>query len=652
MNKNQILFVLFFAFSLTILSQAKKDILMTINGTTVSTFEFKRVYKKNLNLVQDESQKNVDGYLDLFIDYKLKVAEAYSQKLHEEPNYQKEFAKYQDQLSRKYIYEDRVTEDIAREAFERGLEEIDVDHILVRSSFNDSPQDTLGAYTKLEEIRQKALAGEDFNELAKQHSEEPGSDQRAGKLGYFSAFDMVYPFESMAYNTKVGEISEIVRTSFGYHFLKIKDRRKRAPKITVSHIMISDNKETRTFDPKERINEIASLLEQGQTFEALAEQYSDDKNSAKRGGKLLPFSKGSLRSKLFEENAYSLKNIAEISKPFKSEFGWHIVRLEKVHTIPAFEEEREVLEKRVKEGNRSKLVTSVINKKIMDKYGFQKGESYLPYFETYVGDEVYDRKWEYKTIDEAEDKVLFVIGNQELRFDAFAQYIDERQRRGKVVRNKKALLKEYYEGFEDKIIKDYFKIQLELENEEYASVINEYRDGLLIFDLMEKNIWNKAKTDSLGLAKFYEGVKQKYKWSERVDAVVISAADEVIAKSAQEMLIANKTVEEIKEAININDKVNILVTEGQFELSQRELPSNFVPEIGVSKIHNENNSFKVVKVIKILPISVKKLDEVKGRVLSEYQTNLEKNWIADLRAKYKVDINKKALKKIKKELKS
>lgn len=652
MNRYRLLFCLLFSVVTVASGQKKKNVLMTIAGKEISSSEFKRVYNKNLNLVQDESQKNVDGYIDLFIDYKLKVAEAYAQDLHETSAYKKEFGKYQDQLSRKYIYEDRVTEEIAREAFERGLEEVDVDHILVRSNFNDSPSDTLIAYNKLQEVREKALAGEDFNELAAQFSEEPGADKRKGKLGYFSAFDMVYPFESMAFKTKVGDVSEIFRTSFGYHFLKVNDRRQRAAKISVSHIMISDNKEARTFDPKERIEEISALLKQGASFESLAKEYSDDKNSAKKGGQLRPFSKGSLRSKLFEKAAYEMENLGDVSEPFRSEFGWHIVRLDKIHDIPTFEDEKEQLERQVKEGNRSKLVTSAINKKIIEKYGFEKHESYKPFFESFVGEELFDRKWVYTKISGADNKKLFTIGKRTVSFDDFAKFIEERQRRSKIVKNKKVMLEDYYEEFEDTCIKDYFKEQLELENDEYAAVINEYRDGLLIFDVMQNNVWDKARLDSIGLADFYESRKNDYTWKQRVEAAVISSSNQEIANQAKSLLDKGEGIDAIKKALNANDKINVLISEGTFEIGQRELPTGFQAKTGVSEIFQEETSFKVVKVNKILSPSVKTLEEVRGRVLSEYQGFLEKKWMDDLRKKYKVDFNKKVLKKVKKELDS
>jgi peptidyl-prolyl cis-trans isomerase SurA len=566
------LFILVFLSATAVFAQNKNEVLMTIDGEPVYASEFERVYKKNLDLVQDESQKDIDGYLQLFIDYKLKIAEAQAQGLDQESAYKSEFSKYRDQLSRNYLFEDKVTEELAKEAYERGKFEIDASHILIRTDYESVPQDTLVAYNKIKSIRERALKGEDFGELAKKYSEEPGAKERAGALGYFTVFNMVYPFETEAYNTKPGEISNIVRTSFGYHIIKVNDRREKLPKIVVSHIMISDKKGARTFNPEERINELYTMLKQGKSFESLAKQFSDDKNSAVKGGKLKAFTKGDLRSAEFEDAAYSLKNIGDISKPIKTDFGWHIIRLDERLPMETFEEQKQVLEKKVSEGDRSKLVTNATNTKIKEKYGFKKGASFLPYFDTYVTDEVLKRKWVMEPIPASEEKTLFTIGDKKVGYKDFANFIDARQKTTRLYRQKEALLVAFYDEFETEQLKDYFKEKLKDDNEDYAAVLTEYRDGLLIFDVMNKNIWQKAKEDTLAVQEFYAKTKDNYKWKQRVDADIYSATSENFAKQIQTMLEKGKTSEEIKAALNTVDKVNVLITPGVFEIDQSELP--------------------------------------------------------------------------------
>ena len=648
--KKTLTLLLMFLVSVSVFSQKKKDILLTIGDEPVLVNEFKRVYAKNLDLVQDDSQKDVEGYLDLFIDYKLKVKEAYAQKLNETEEYEKEFSKYQEQLSRNYLSEDNVTSKLIKEAYDRSLIEINADHILIVSRFDDLPQDTLIAYNKLKVLREKALAGEDFTKLVKENSEEPGAKEREGKLGYFSAFAMVYPFENEAYNTPVGEISNIVRTQFGFHILKIIERRPKAHKINASHIMISNRIEGRNFEPEDRIREIYAKLQQGEAYESLAKQYSDDKNSAKNGGKLRPFTKGDLRSTRFEDAAFKLEKIGDISEPIETSFGWHIIKLDEIFTLPTFEEEKENIEKRVKTSDRATIVTKKINQSIIDKYGFSEGEDYLTFFVDFLGDEILTKKWKLQEVPEGQNKLLFTIGKKNVFFNDFAKFIMKRQASSKPYKIKESLIKDYYNDYKEKEIKQYFKDQLEVENEEYAAVINEYRSGLLIFDVMDRNIWTKAKEDTLGMQSFYDANKENYKWKERVEAIIVSATDEVVAKKAKELLEKNISEKEIKETLNIDKKVQVIINSGTFEKGQRELPENFEAISGTSKIYTNEGAFIVVKVNKILEPSVKLLEEVKGKVMSDYQTYLEVNWMKELRNKNEVVINKKALKKIKKEL--
>jgi peptidyl-prolyl cis-trans isomerase SurA len=634
-------------------SQKKDNILLTINEDPVYVSEFKRVYKKNLDLVKDESQKTVEGYLDLFIDYKLKIAEAYDAQFDKKQSYKDEFEKYEEQLSRNYIYDTKLAEDLVNEAYERGLEEIEARHILIDVDYTASAQDTLKAYNTIKSLRERALSGEDFTELAKKHSTEPNASERGGYLGYFSVFAMVYPFESAAYNTKVGDISEIVRTQFGYHIIKVINRRAKGSEISVSHIMVIDrDDDSRTFDPEERINEIYKMLEQGEDFAQLAAQYSDDKNSAKLGGKMNKFSKGSLRSKIFESYAFGLTNVGDYTKPFKSEFGWHIVKLDEIHEKATFEELKPELEKRVKSGDRSKVVTSAISTKIKDRYGFSKGEPYQKYFEEYLPKEIYKRQYKYDSFPPVVNKTIFTVGDKKFTFEDFARYVEKRQRLVGPNMNMKQAVNTIYEEFEVYGLKTYYREKLELENEEYAATISEYRNGLLIFDLMNENIWQKAKLDTLGLQKFYESTKENYKWGQRINAMIVSTTSEKYAEQARDMLNEGKTEAEIKEAMNSEKQVNAIVTSGIFEVDDRQLPEGLKVEKGVSDLYNNEGSYVVIKIDEIIPPGVKKLEEIRGKLLSNYQTHLEEEWMKSLRNKFDVKVNNKVLKKLKKEFKS
>jgi peptidyl-prolyl cis-trans isomerase SurA len=631
-------------------AQNKKNVLLTINSNPVYSSDFTKVFNKNLDLVVEESQKNVAGYLDLFIDYKLKITEAYAQELDKNQQYIKEFKKYEDQLAKKYIYDKRVVSKLVEEAYDRSLEEINAEHILVLSNLNDSPNDTLKAYNKIKEAHVKALKGENFTSLVIEYSEEPGAKKSKGKLGYFTAFQMVYPFENTAYNTKVGEISQITRTSFGYHIIKINDRRKKKPKINVSHIMIFSNKDKKAEDPEERINELYAMIMQGEPFEKIAKQFSEDKNTGVKGGQLKTFGPGDLKAPKFENAAYSIKNEGEIIAPIQSAFGWHIIRLNEKFSIPSFEEQKDDIEKKVKGGARALVVTQAINNKIIKKYGFKEGESYISYFNNFVNDSILSRKWTYSSIPLTENQILFIIGDHDVTYTDFAEYLRDNQKTIKKYINKESLLIDMYVKFKNETLKNYFKERLEVENTEYATIINDYRNGLLVYDVMNKNIWQIAKTDSTGLKDYYETKKNNYKWKKRLDVDIYSSSDEITTKQVQTLLMRGEELATIKKQINSDGKINVITVSDVFEIDQSELPEDIIPEKGVSDIKLNDGFYVVVNIKEVIEPTLKEFDEVRGTVISDFQTEIEKKWMQSLRDKYEVKINNKSLKKLKRKL--
>lgn len=651
--KKIILVCAILSFVFTAHSQSQRDVILTIDNTPVYKQEFLRVYKKNLDLVKDASQKSVDGYLDLFIDYKLKVKEAYAQKLDQGKAYIKEFEKYRSQLSRNYLFEPKIEEDMALEAFERSKEQINAQHVLIMVGYDALPQDTLQAYNKATQVRQKAINGADFTDLVLQYSEEPNTQQQKGNLGYFSAFSMVYPFENAAYNTKVGEISKITRTSYGYHVIKVLDRRPTGNEITVSHIMVSTKNDNPDVDPQVRINELYQLLNQGQKFEDLAKQFSEDKNSGISGGKLKPFTRGKLRAPKFEDAAFALQTPGEVSKPILSSFGWHIIRLEAISEPKTYEQQRERLLAQGNRGERLMAVTSEIRSKIKDKYGYTNDANYTTFFNQFVDKEIFSRRWEYDTLNPSLDKVIFTIGNTNFYYRDFAAHLAVRQKRPipTSIKTIESCVKYMYDDFETGVLQDYFRDRLEEENLDYAAVINEYRDGLLIFDVMEKNIWNVAKTDTLALQAFYQKNKDRYLWQDRVDATILNSDQKVALEESKVLLEQGKTPSQVKTLLNSDEGLRVLLSKGIFEKSDKQLPEDFKFVEGLSKIYKNQSGFTLLQVHQVLPAGEKSFDQVRGSVMSHYQQELEASWMQSLKVKYPVTVHKKTLKKIKKEFK-
>lgn len=652
MKKSIFSILLFIVFSSLGYSQVKeKDVLLTIDDEPVYVDEFTRVYSKNLDMIQEESQKDKDAYLELFINYQLKIKEAHAQGLHEGTSFKQEYGNYRDQLSQNYLYDQEITEELIEEGYNRLQEEVSASHILLRLLPDSRQSDTLATWNRMNEILNKARSGEDFEELAKKYSEEPKASEGGGYLGYFKGFGMVYPFEEAAYNTSVGEVSDIIRSQYGYHILKVHDRRDSPEEVTVAHIMISNRKDEITDEVAlTRLNEIRMRLNQGEDFGDLARQFSEDPGTSNNGGKINRFGSGKLNSPEFEAAAFALKNPGDISEPVKSDFGWHIIKLIERHPFESFEEMREELLKRVKASDRSKIIVKSVNERIKEKYNFNKINDPLPFFNEFVTDSVLKRTWNYNPEALETNLPIFKIGNHTKRFSDFAEFISVRQKKSRIPKDKVVLLEEYYNEFEEFELNEYFKISLEESNEEFANILEEYKNGLLIYDLMQKNIWEPSKTDSIGIEKFYNNNKENYKWNTRVRGTIASSGERDIASQIKKMLTDGLGEEQIKAQLNSEDKVNVIFTTGVYEMGNSILPENFRTQKGISDVYNistnqSTNSaqYIVVHVEEVLPGGIISLESIRGRVISDYQAYMEKNWMGELRSKYKVKVNKKAL---------
>ncbi len=660
MKKNIQLFLLLFV-TFTSFGQNEKDkVLFTIEDEPTYVSEFSRVYKKNLDIIDEKDQKEIEEYFDLFLEYKLKLKEAEKLNLHEKDSYKKELAGYRKQLSTNYLTDTNATEKLVKEAYDRLQKEVKASHILIKVSQDASPQDTLTAYNKTMSVRKSIIEGADFGEMAVVHSDDPsakGNDRipaNKGDLGYFSAFRMVYSFETAAYNTKVGEISMPIRTQFGYHIIKTEDIRANVGEVTVAHILLLNVKENESKeDPEQKIKDIYSQIQSGADFGKLAKRYSEDRSSGVNDGRLPKFGRGRLRSKEFEEVAFSLKETGEISEPFQSEFGWHIVKLVSKHGMKSYEEEKPNLERRIKNDKRAGVINSSILKKIRKTYTITENAQAKSDFYDLADATFFSKAWKKPTDEAFLNKTLFQVKDTKVSYNEFATFLLKNRARIMVQKAEaKGFINRYYNEYRDKRLMDFYENDLENINEDFAAIYGEYRDGLLLFDLMETEIWEKAKTDTIGLEKFFNERKETYKWKKRVEGVIASCTQKEAAETVQQLLKEGKTLIEIKEAINKDNKVSVIFSPGVYEEGHRNLPKGFKFENGVSKIFNDGSTdFTIVQVNEVLPASYKKLSEVKGKVISDYQVYLEKEWIKTLKENYKVDINKRTYRKLKKLVK-
>ena len=638
-------FFLFFGFNAALWAQnVQDDILFSVDGEAVYVSEFMRVYNKNLDLVKDESQKDVDAYLDLFVNYKLKLKEARTLEFDKKPQYIREFNSYKKQLAKNYLTDTKVTEALVKEAYDRISYDVKVKHILVR--FAETEDDTTAVYKQMLTFKDR-LENEDFEAIQKDvHN---GNTVFAEDLGYFSGFKMVYAFETVAYNTPVGEVSDPFRTQFGYHVLKVYDKRKSRGEVTVGHIMITNKQKDTTANPEERIREIYKLIQQGEEFESLAKRFSEDQSSAKKGGKLTPFKSGQLTSVTFEDKAFSLKETGEISEPFKTDYGWHISKLYEKKDIEPFEVMKSRLETRVKRDSRSKVINEAFINKLKKQYGVSARPN-LDYFVSILNNSYFQRSWTIPS-DLPQDKPLVKIGDRQLTYFHFAEFLGNAQKRISRKMDFDDLTDMQYDAFiNDRILK-YHEENLENVNEEYAQILSEYRDGLLLFDLMETKIWNAVKQDTVGLQTYFNNNRASYKWPRRVEAVIMTSSEKEFADKARKALNQNLDVEKIKTQLNSDNKQHVIVTSGLMTEDHPLLPKGFQFNTGVSNVYEHNNAYHVIKVAEVLPVTEKTFEEAKGMVISDYQTVVENEWLQTLKNKYKVIVDQGVLEKVKTKIK-
>ena len=629
-----------------------KEVLFTINDKSYYTDEFIRVYNKNLDLVKDESQKDLNQYLNLFVGYKLKVNKAQKLGLQDAKQYQNELKTYRTQLAKTYTTDSKVTKELVDEGYKRLLKEVNASHILILADENASPSDTLVAYKKISDIRERILKGEDFGTLAKELSQDPSAKENKGNLGYFTSFRMVYAFENGAYNTPVGTVSKPIRTRFGYHLIKVNDVRDNRGEIAVAHIMILKPKEGEDASKaKSTIEDIYKKIQQGEKFDELAKQFSEDKSSATKGGVLNRFASGQLSSEEFENQAFSLNKENPISKPFETQFGWHIVKLIDKFPVKSYEDSKVELENKISKDDRSRLITNSLNEKLRKKYPIKRDNKLYNSLLKSVTNEFYDAKWVVPADNKKYSETLFSVGTKKITGNDFLNYIFSQQKSGIATKPIDKLVDKLYDNYTDDQRNQYNNDNLENEFPEFSAVMDEYRDGLLLFDLMDKEIWQRSKTDTLGLKAFYETQKDKHVWKTRVNAEIYSSTKLDIMKKVLAM-IKNKTApKDIKEKFNTKDILNVMFYEGFYEEGAESLPKETKMEVGISEITNKGEYYFITKVNKVLPPGFKTLEECKGKLVNDYQQYLEQNWVDELKKEFTIKINEDVFEKVKKQLK-
>lgn len=475
----------------SIFSQDNSKVLFSIDNEPFYVEEFIKGYQKSAKQVTD-SDNNIEDYLKLYIDFKLKVKKAKVLGLDTLPKLKKEVEKYKHDLVLPYLKDKEVTESLVLEAYNRLQKEVNVSHILIFSNIKN--KDTLNIYNELEEARNLIIGGESFNDVAKKYSKDPSVKENGGNIGYFTALQMVYPFENVAFNTAVNDVSMPFRTKFGFHILKVNDKRVNKGEVEVAHIMFKNDDEI----SKKKIDSIYKvLLNQKPDFYELAKKVSEDKASAIKGGRLNKFSSGQMIEE-FSKVAFSLIEKGEISKPFLSQFGWHIVKLIKKHPIESFESLKSKLRIQVEKDVRSNLITKAVIDRLIEKFNVSINTDAL--------NQLKNDKWRSKT--DNFKKELLVINDQKITQSKFVNFLESSRR---------VEFEEAFSKFKENEVLSYYKSNIERLNPEFSAIFKEFKEGLLLFELLEKQVWEKAKEKPRYTNYYNLNKDKKYKGKELND---------------------------------------------------------------------------------------------------------------------------------------
>jgi peptidyl-prolyl cis-trans isomerase SurA len=650
MKKHLFSLVVFSFVCVGIKAQDNDPVLMTVGKRNIRKSEFEAVYHKNNNNAKAD-EKALNEYLELYTNFRLKVAEAEELGLDTTEAFKSELKGYRQQLAQPYLTDNEVTENLIKEAYERSKYDIKASHILVKVDENALPKDTLAAYNKALKIRERLLKGENFEKVAKEISDDPSAKDNGGNLGYFTALQMVYPFENAAYNTKVGEVSMPVRTRFGYHILKVFDKRDARGQILTAHIMASTRgmqTAADTLAAKQKLEEIQAKIKQGVDFAELAKQFSDDPGSASKGGQLPWFGTGKMVPE-FEEAAFQLKNNGDVSDIIQTKFGFHIIKRLDYKPLPSFDEMKAELKQKIAKDTRSQKSRESFIERIKKEYGFKENLKNRDEFIKVIDSTFFKGEWKAEKAAKL-NKELFSIGNKKYTQTYFAKFI-ESQQSTQPATDYKLLIEKLYKNFTDKAVIDYEDEQLENKYPDFRNLMNEYRDGILLFELTDKKVWSKAVKDTAGLEAFYNANKDKFMWGERLEADIFYCKDEAIAaktrKIVEKGLKKGYNVDEIQKQINTDSQLNLKVVSGKFSKGDNKIIDSIDWNVGLTKNQNVDNQIVFVNVKRKIAPEPKTLKEARGVVTAEYQNQLEKEWLKELKAKYPVNINREVLKTVK-----
>lgn len=635
MRKSSLILAISLLVPALVVSQESDPTIMTINGKEIKKSEFEYIYNKNKQ--QQLEQKRLDEYLEMFKDYKLKVMEAEANGIDTTQAFISELQGYRNQLAQPYLVDQEADEKLAQEAYARLQENVEVAHILFSVEEGNPNKTQAKAYEKAMAVKKRIDAGADFTEMAKKYSEDPSVARNNGYLGYIKGFMTVYPFEQVAYTTPVGEVSEPVLSRFGYHLIKVMSRRTDPGEVLTAHIMVMLPTSITPDEAKAKeakIQEAYQKLLNGAAFEDMVQEYTEDPGTRDTDGKMRWISTGRI-VKEYEDVAFSL-NEGEISAPFKTPFGWHIVKvIEKRGLKPYAEMQKDIMRRIAREDRAGNGKESLIAKlKIDYNYKFN-GDKMAQLKELAKSTQLNDN---FQSAISHDNETLFTLNGIKYTVSNFAEYYAN-SKKPKETDIEKSITKSVDDYINYAIIA-YENSILEDKYPDFRNLYNEYRDGMLLFEISNREVWDKAAKDEKGLKKYFKKNRRQYSWNEpHFKGIVVQCKNDSVASEAKAML---KNLEYEESATTLNKELNrgservIKVKRGLFSYGDNAIVDSYF--FGAKPYIDETFPVSFAKG-RLLKKGPENYTDVKGQVTSDYQQQLEKDWIKYLNKKYKVYIN-------------
>lgn len=639
----------------SVMAQDTDPVILKVADENITKSEFLNVYQKNNVNGEVIDRKSLEEYMELYINFRLKVKEAEHLGLDTMRSFIDELAGYRKQLAQPYLIDEEMNRSLLQEAFNRKNTDIRASHILIKVDKNAPPADTLAAYKKVMALRKRILKGEDFGKLAMENSDDLSANDRTvenrkikgnrGDLGYFTVFDMVYPFESGAYNTPVGEVSMPVRSDFGYHLIKVTDRKPALGRVQVAHVLMRIQPEAKASDSatvEAKAMEAYQKIMNGEDFARIAEQYSDDKSTAAKGG-ILPWFGANKMIPEFIKEVSALQKINDVTKPFISNFGWHIVKLVDRKEIGTYEDNLNDLKQSLTRNDRARKSEEALLNRIKKEYKFSQNLKSLNPFYTIVTDTIFSGGWKAEQAAGLNKKMM-TLGTRTFDQQDFARYLAKNQRK-RSKEDIRVFVNTMFTSFVNENCLAYEDSRLESKYPEFRALVKEYRDGILLFELTDRKIWSKAVKDSTGLEAYYNAHRTNYMWDQRLDATIFtfSTTDEKILSEARKAILRGVTDNELLGMVN-NDSTTVLtIDRRKFLKGDNALIDELDWKPGMATETVTNDKVTMIMVHEVLKPEIKKLNEARGLITADYQNYLEQEWIKELRAKYPFEVNREVL---------